>query len=141
MEALKDLEPSAPVALTAATYRPKLVSLTQLRKLGTLETLKVRGRIGNLDPDPDGIPVIDGPWIWHEDVAPEHVTLEGVAGEPIITQPGDILLQNMGGLAARVDHEGGQILMSQSFQVLRLQDERFRSQYVAEMLFSASNRR
>lgn len=139
--AFNEVKLSEPVVLTAATYTPKLVSITQLKKLGSLDILRVRGRISNLESDPDGTPVIDGPWIRYENVEPETISLEGLPGEPILTEPGDILLQNMGGLAARVDHDGGRVLTSQSFQVLRLQDDRFLPHYVAEMLVSSANRR
>ena len=57
------------------------------------------------------------------------------------TKPGNVVLQNTGGLAARADHEGGRVLIGSTFQVLRLQDERLMPEYLAEMLTNAANRR
>ena len=143
VSALESEELTDPVALTAAQSSPKLISVAELGKAGSLEIVRARtrGRARDLVENPQGVPVVDGAWIRDGKTDRAPVDPESIPGEPLFTKPGDVVLQNTGGLAARADHEGGRVLIGSTFQVLRLQDDRLIPDYLAEMLVSAANRR
>jgi len=143
VSALEAAELTDPVALTAAQTPPKLISVAELGKAGSLEIVRARtrGRARDLVENPQGVPVVDGAWIRDGKTDRSPVEPESIPGEPLFTKPGDVVLQNTGGLAARADHEGGRVLIGSTFQVLRLQDDRLMPEYLAEMLVSAANRR
>ncbi|MFC0582482.1 N-6 DNA methylase [Micrococcoides hystricis] len=130
-----------PVALVPAPHTPTLGSVSDLVKAGSVKVLRNRSRRSDADEAENGLPVIDGAWIHGKSGVQQKVDPESLTGEPLITEPGDVVLQNTGGLAARVDDEGGQLVLSPTLHVLRLQDDRFLPEYLAEMLVSSVNRR
>lgn len=132
-----------PVALAPAHHIPKLISVAELAKVGSLEVLRARSRAAarGIVQTPNGIQVVHPRWVSREEHEPQKIDPESIQGDPLLTQPGDVVLQNMGDLTARVDHAGGQVLFGSSLQVLRLQDDRLMPEYLAEMLMSAANRR
>ena len=143
VSAIETAELTDPVTLTAAQGPPKLISVAELVKAGSLEVLRARtrGRTSDSVESPQGVPVVDLAWIRDGRTDRSPVEPESIPGEPLFTKPGDVVLQNTGGLAARADHEGGRVLIGSTFQILRLQDDRLMPEYVAEMLVSAANRR
>jgi predicted DNA-binding transcriptional regulator AlpA len=126
-------------SMAAGTQAPKLVSITDLEKAGSLEILRTRETIREADHGTNGTPVVSGVWIRGGNDA-RTVDLGLFKTNPTITEPGDILLQNTGGLAARVDADGGRVLASTSFHVLRPLGDALRPQFLAEFLVSGHNR-
>ncbi|QCU77159.1 hypothetical protein E7744_02190 [Citricoccus sp. SGAir0253] len=126
-------------SIAAGTQPPKLVSITELEKAGSLEVLRTRETIREVDEGTDGTPIVSGPWI-RGDAETRTVDLGLFKANPTITQPGDVLLQNTGGLAARVDAEGGRVLSSNSFHLLRSLGDNLRPEFLAEFIVSAHNR-
>lgn len=132
-----------PVKLTASSIKagtraPKLVSITDLEKAGRLTVLRTSAKIREPDYGTEGSPVVTGPWIRGKD-DPRKVALDVFEHGLVITEAGDILLQNTGGLAARVDTEGGRVLASSSFHLLRLNGDAFHPEFLAEFLVSTQN--
>lgn len=133
-----------PVKLSAASLRggaqtPKMVSITDLEKAGRLNVLRASAKIREADYGTEGMPVVTGSWIRGQDDS-RKVTPDVFGRESVITETGDILLQNSGGLAARVDTEGGRVLASSSFYLLRLNGDAFLPEFLAEFLVSSQNR-
>ncbi|MFC0248424.1 N-6 DNA methylase [Citricoccus parietis] len=126
-------------SIAAGTQPPKLVSITDLEKAGSLEVLRTRETIRDADRGTDGTPIVSGAWI-RGDAETRTVELGLFKTTPTITQPGDVLLQNTGGLAARVDAEGGRVLTSNSFHLLRPLSDNLRPEFLAEFIVSAHNR-
>ncbi|TNB74194.1 hypothetical protein FHJ30_05725 [Arthrobacter sp. BB-1] len=126
-------------SLAAAAQAPKLISVSDLVKAGSVMVLKANERVRETDYSSEGTPVVTGRWIRGE-VESKRINLSILEGAHVITRPGDILVQNMGGLAARMDSEGGRALLSSSFQLLRLtSDSVIRPQFLAEFLATSSN--
>jgi hypothetical protein len=126
-------------SIAAGTQAPRLVSITDLEKAGSLEILRPRETIREADHGTDGTPVVSGVWIRGGNEV-RTVDLGLFKTNPTITEPGDILLQNTGGLAARVDTEGGRVLASTSFHLLRPLGDALRPQFLAEFLVTGHNR-
>lgn len=118
---------------------PKLVSITDLVKAGAITTLRANERVNDTDYGTEGTPVVTGPWIRDDEDEPRRINLSALTREPVITRPGDVLVQNTGGLAARVDREGGRVLLSSSFHLLRLHEGDVRPEYLAEFLVNSIN--
>lgn len=126
-------------SIAVGTQAPKLVSITDLEKAGSLEILRTRETIREADHGTDGTLVASGAWISGNDET-RTVNLSLFKTEPTLTQPGDVLLQNTGKLAARVDTDGGRVLTSNSFHLLRPLNDNLRPEFLAEFLVSAHNR-
>lgn len=114
-------------------------SLGQLQRTGNLEIFRAAARLPGDELEAEGDLVVTGAWIRGED-DDRRIERGRVEGTPVVTQAGDILVQNAGGLAARVDTEGGRLLCSPSFQLIRLASDQLRPEYVAAALVSAQNR-
>lgn len=120
---------------------PKLITVSDLAKAGEVVLLKANERVREGDYDTAGTPVVSGGWIRGIEKEPRRIDLSILEHPPVITEPGDVLVQNTGGLAARVDTVGGKVLLSPSFQLLRLRGNALRPEYLAEFLVTASNQR
>lgn len=120
---------------------PKLVSVADLVKAGTVSTLRANERVDEGDYGIEGMPVVSGQWIRNDEVEPRKIDLGILTRKPVVTRPGDVLVQNTGGLAARVDMEGGRVLLSPSFHLLRLNESEsvVRPEYLAEFLVTHIN--
>ncbi|GAB2742262.1 N-6 DNA methylase [Sinomonas soli] len=128
-------------AVVAGTQVPKMISVSDLAKAGKLALLKANERIREEDYSSEGTPVVSGSWVRGAEDEPRRISLGVLKHDPVITEPGDVLVQNTGGLAARVDTVGGQVLLSPNFQLLRLNGNVMRPDYLAEFLVTASNQR
>lgn len=137
----KPLDKLTAASLVAGKQTPKLVTVSDLVKAGRVTALKANERIQEAAYSTEGTPVVTGAWIRGDEAEPRRINLSVLEHTPVITQPGDVLVQNTGGLAARVDTEGGRVLLSPSFQLLRLTNDVMRPQYLAEALVSRSNQR
>lgn len=126
-------------SIAAGTHAPRLVSITDLEKAGSLKILRTRKALREADYGITGTPIVTSGWIQERDET-RKVDLSLFKTKPTMTQAGDILLQNTGGLAARVDTEGGRVLTSTNFYLLRPLSEDLRAQFLAESLVSAQNR-
>lgn len=124
-----------------AKQAPKMISVSDLVRADRVALLKANKRIREEDYGPEGTPVVTGAWIRGAEDEPRRISLDIVKHEALITEPGDILVQNTGGLAARVDTAGGMALLSPSFQLLRLNGGVLLPDYLAEFLVTASNQR
>ena len=120
---------------------PKLITVSDLAKAGEVVLLKANERVRDGDYGTEGTPVVSGSWIRGVEIEPRRIDLSILKHPPVITEPGDVLVQNTGGLAARVDTVGGKVLLSPSFQILRLHGNALRPDYLAEFLVTASNQR
>lgn len=120
---------------------PKLITVSDLAKAGEVVLLKANGRVREGDYGTEGTPVVSGSWIRGTEIEPRRIDLSILEHPPVITEPGDVLVQNTGGLAARVDTVGGKVLLSPSFQLLRLQGNALLPEYLAEFVVTASNQR
>lgn len=138
----KPLDKLTGASLTTGQQAPKLVTVSDLIKAGSLTWLKTRERLRGVTSSAKGTPVVTGGWISRaEKGEPQWINLSLLEHDPIITQPGDILVRITGDLAARVDAEGGRVLLSSSFQLLRVAGEVVRPEYLAEFLESNGNRK
>lgn len=130
----------SPDFVVASKQVPKLVTITELEKAGTLAVLRASERVREADYGTEGAPVVTGTWIRGGDDLSRRLDLGLLERDPVMTRPGDVLLQNTGGLAARVDEEGGRVLTSSSFHILRLMGNALRPAYLAAFLASTHNR-
>jgi type I restriction-modification system DNA methylase subunit/predicted DNA-binding transcriptional regulator AlpA len=137
----RPLDKLSSASLTARKRAPKLVTVSDLVKAGSLTVLKANERVREADYSTEGTPVVTGAWIRGDEGQPRRINLSILEHAPVITRPGDVLVQNTGGLAARVDIEGGQALLSPSFQLLRLKSDVVRPYFLAEFLVTISNKR
>lgn len=141
IDKLKPLESLSSGSVTGGKQAPRLVSVADLVKTGTVTTVRANERVSDSDYDTEGTPVVSGQWIRNDEGEPRRINLSVLTREPVITRPGDVLVQNTGGLAARVDREGGQVLLSPSFHLLRLHEDVVRPEYLAEFLVNSTNQR
>lgn len=128
-----------PESVSADTQAPRTVPLTELQKTGTLKVLRGTGKFGESDYSTEGAPVVTGAWIRGHDES-RRIDPSLLNEDSVVTRPGDVLLQNTGGLAARVDTEGGRVLTSNSFLLLRLSGDSLSPEYLAEFLVTTQNR-
>lgn len=134
-----------PTKLTAELVKsgnqaPRTVTLTELQKTEVLEVVRAAGKVRESDYSAEGTPVVTGAWIRGSEDTSRKLDLSRFDEELVITRPGDVLLQNTGGLAARVDTEGGRVLTSHNFHLLRIHGEALNPEYLAELLVSTQNR-
>lgn len=141
LEQIQSTDLANSVSISAGKTPPKIVSISDLEKTGSLEIIRSREHISSTNYASDGTPAVSGEWIHGNEDQPRRIKLESLSREPVITQPGDVLVQNAGGLAARVDSEGGRVLVTTSFQLLRLKEDSLLPEYFAQMLVSELNRR
>lgn len=143
--AVADIKPLAKLtseSLIPCRQIPKLITVSDLVKADKVALLKANAeRVRDDDYGTEGIPVVTGAWIRGAEEEPRRINPNILMNEPVITRPGDVLVQNTGGLAARVDTVGGRMLLSPSFQLLRLNGDVLRPDYLAEFLVTASNQR
>ncbi|WP_299305876.1 N-6 DNA methylase [uncultured Brachybacterium sp.] len=126
-------------SLVSSERAPKLVSITDLEKAGSLKVLRALETLRADDYGIGGSPAVTGPWIRGLE-EPRTIDLSLLEREPVITQVGDVLVQNAGELSARVDIEGGRVLTGSSAYLLRLNGDVLRPDYLAELLVSTQNR-
>lgn len=142
--AVADIKPLSKLtgeAFISGGQVPKLITVSDLAKAGEVVLLKANERVRDGDYGTEGTPVVSGSWIRGVEIEPRRIDLSILEHPPVITEPGDVLVQNTGGLAARVDTVGGKVLLSPSFQILRLHGNALRPDYLAEFLVTASNQR
>lgn len=121
---------TAPVAQT---------TVGQLIKEGRIEQVRPKYRVADSDlSDTEGIPVITGPWIRREKPIDKFVDSTMVES-PVVTRPGDVLVQILGGLNARVDEEGDKILHTSTYALLRVRDHNLHPEYLAEIIATKHN--
>ncbi|MGW1799207.1 N-6 DNA methylase [Streptomyces sp. NPDC001984] len=137
---VKSLGVLTSTSLTEGRETPRMVTVSDLEKAGSLKLFKTAERVQEKDLSDQGTPVVTGAWIRGGEDS-RWVNLSVLERDPVITQPGDILVQNTGGLAARVDEEGGRVLLSPSFLLLRPLNDVFDPHYVAEFLVTDRNLR
>jgi hypothetical protein len=135
---LKQLDKLGPTSLEAATEAPRMLDVSALSKSGALTVLKSTARIKESELSDKGTPVVTGTWIRGGDDT-KWVNLSILGEDPVITRPGDVLVQNTGGLAARVDEEGGRVLLSPSFLLLRPRPDLVNPRYLAELIATKAN--
>ena len=115
-----------------------MVSVADLSKAMAVVILKAKDRAAESDLVDEGTPVVTGTWIRGGDDS-KWTNLSFFEREPLVTEPGDVLVQNTGGLAARVDEEGGRVLLSSSYLLLRPATETISPAYLAEMIVTKAN--
>lgn len=125
-------------SIAAGTRVSNLVSITDLEKAGSLKILKARETIREADYGTNGSAIMSGAWIRGNDDT-RRVDLSLFERDPLVTEVGDVLLQNTGGLAARVDTDGGRVLVSPTFQLLRPIGATLRPEFLAEFIVSTQN--
>lgn len=111
----------------------------QLIKEGRIEQVRPKYRVPDSDlSDTDGAPVVTGAWIRREKPIDKFVDFTMVEG-PVVTRPGDVLVQILGGLNARVDEEGDKILHTSTYALLRVLDDNLDPEYLAEIIATEYN--
>lgn len=130
-----------PGVITEANEPPRIVTVAELEKADALTVLRATPKIrqADLEYSDNGTPIITGPWIRGNGEL-QMIDLSSLEEQPLITHSGDVLVQNTGGLAARVDREGGKAVVSSSFHLLRTKGETIDPEYLAEFLVSIQNR-
>lgn len=113
-------------------------TLSELAKATALTVLRARPtNVKDVQAD-DGTPIVSGTWVrfGRED---RRVNLGLLDHEPVITRPGDVVVQIAGDLAARVDLDGGRVLLSASYVLLRPDLQFLDPEYLASALVTQSN--
>ncbi len=123
----------------AATTSVRQISVAELERTDSLDVLRPRTRISEKDLGDKGDLVVTAAWVRGQD-EPRRIDPDGLDAAPLITQAGDVLVQHIGSLAARVDHEGGRLVASPSVAVIRSNPDVLRPDYLAATLASATNR-
>ncbi|WP_406357311.1 N-6 DNA methylase [Streptomyces sp. NBC_01635] len=116
----------------------RMVTVSGMAKADSVRLLRAIERIQTKDLGSEGTPVVTTAWIRSGDDS-QKFDLSLLEREPVITQPGDIVLQTTGNLAARVDEEGGRVLLSPLLLILRPLNDMFDPYYVAELLTTEQN--
>ncbi|MDQ4489818.1 N-6 DNA methylase [Sinomonas sp. ASV486] len=129
-----------PDSLIKGGQEHRLVGIADLVKAASVTVLKTTDRVRESDYGVEGAPVVTGAWICRNEMESRRINLGLLEHTPVMTQPGDVLVQNTGGLAARVDSEGGRVLLSPSYQLLRVTGEVVRPEYLAEFIMTAANK-
>lgn len=127
-----------PEAVTTTDRSVRSVSLAELQKAGHLEIMRDTHSARDAKIGDDGDPVITGTWVRGGDAG--RIRRNCAMGRYLVTEPGDVLLQSSGTLAARVDPDGGRMLWDPSISLLRLTTDSLRPAYVAAAIVSGHNR-
>ncbi len=136
-----------PDTLTAAslalgTQTPRLVSVAELIDAKAVTAHRARGQVREKDYAAKGSPVVTSQWIRGDEKEPRRIHPGLLEREPVITEPGDVLVHHHpDGLAARVDDWGGRVLLNMSVHLLRLHGDALRPQYLAEFLTTSQAQR
>lgn len=137
----RQLDKLTDASLAAGTQTPRMVSVADLVKAETLTVLRAKEQVREKDYGSEGSPVVTAQWIRGNDEEPRRIHLGLLEREPVITEPGDVLVQSAGELAARVDTEGGRVLLNMNVHLLRLQGDALKPQYLAEFLTTSRDQR
>lgn len=138
---LSDLQLQTGVEIIARTAPVAQATVGQLIKDGRIEQILPKYRVSESDlSDSEGTPVITGAWIRREKQGDRFID-PSLIDLPVITEPGDVLVQILSGLNARVDDEGGKILYTSTYPLLRVLDENLDPAYLAEIITTGHNLR
>lgn len=136
---IKPPQRATPASVEDADRPLRMISLADLERAGHLEIKRATAVLREKDLGDTGNLAITGAWIrGHAD--DRRIDRDAFPGPWETTEPGDVLLQNTGGLAARVDRDGGRVLCSPSFLLLRLATDSLSSAYLAAAIPSTQNR-
>ncbi|GAB3249233.1 N-6 DNA methylase [Arthrobacter pigmenti] len=135
---LSDLQLQTSVEIRTRTAPVAQTTVGQLIKDGRIEQVRPKYRVPESNLATEGIPVVTGEWIRRSRTVDSFVNPELVE-QPVFTKPGDVLVQTLGGLASRVDEEGGRILHTSTYQLLRVFDENLIPGYLAEIIATEHN--
>ncbi|MHA7239569.1 N-6 DNA methylase [Arthrobacter sp. TMS1-12-1] len=137
--ALSDLQLQTSVEIKTRTAPVAQTTVGQLIKDGRIEQLRPKYRVPESDlSNTEGTPVVTGNWIRRSGPVESFVDT-ALVEQPVFTKPGDVLVQTLGGLASRVDEEGGKILHAPTYQLLRVLDENLIPGYLAEIISTEHN--
>lgn len=138
-QALSDLQLQTSVEIKTRTAPVAQSTVGQLIKDGRIEQLRPKYRVSESNlSNTEGTPVVTGNWIRRSGPVDSFVD-PALMEQPVFTKPGDVLVQTLGGLASRVDEEGGKILHTSTYQLLRVLDENLIPAYLAEIISTEHN--
>ncbi|MFE7628933.1 N-6 DNA methylase [Kocuria sp. NPDC057446] len=127
------------VEVRARTAPVAQATVGQLIKEGRIEQVRPKYRVPDSDlSDTEGLPVVTGAWIRREKPIDKFVNPLMVEA-PVVTRPGDVLVQILGGLNARVDEEGDKVLHTSTYSLLRVVDDNLDPEYLAEIIATEHN--
>ncbi|MFD7022502.1 N-6 DNA methylase [Promicromonospora sukumoe] len=129
-----------PSVVAPGHQRPHMVTLSDLEKAGRIRLLKSSERFRDDEFTTSGTPVITAAWIRGNEEAPYYVHADVLERPPLITEPGDVVLLTLSGPVARVDNEGGRILVRPDHVLIRMRDDGLSPQFLAAVLATARNR-
>lgn len=136
---LSGLQWQSKVEVRTRTAPVAQATVGQLIKDGRIEQVRPKYRVPDSDlSDTEGTPVVTGAWIRREKPIDKFVDSTMIEA-PVVTRPGDVLMQVLGGLNARVDEEGGKILHTTTYSLLRVLDDNLDPEYLAEIIATEHN--
>lgn len=136
---LSNLQLQTSVEIRTRTAPVAQTTVGQLLKDGRIEQIRPKYRVPESDLSTTvGTPVVTGDWIRRSGPTSSFVN-PALVEQPVLTEPGDVLVQTLGGLASRVDEEGGKILHTSTYQLLRVHDENLIPAYLAEIIATEHN--
>jgi predicted DNA-binding transcriptional regulator AlpA len=126
--------------LAACRESPHMVTISDLVKASQAESRRINQPVRSEDYSTDGTPVASSLWV-SSGQDDGKVNLGLLDRTPVITRPGDILISTLGTLRARVDDDGGRVIVGAGMQLLRVTGDKIRPHFLAEMLTAGHNHR